>query len=181
MKSNLQNVLSRGVRHSIVIGRKSIYSLLEKSQQEQWKVPDKRRKTFQKDWNKKDGKTDTAQRDPLFSYFKASHFFSQNQFPFFPTSFCLPDTSCKTWNLESSFSIPMKICTWTIKLKDAYSEAPKRFWQQNYFWGLGKWPVSLISWGKPPQQSPQGQSSALHWTRNCKFWLLVGSQRGHQD
>ena len=68
----------------------------------------------------------------------------------------------------------MKTGTWTLKLEDSYSEAPERFSQQSCFWGLGKWPVSLISWGKPPQQSPQGQSSALHCTRNCKFWLLGG-------
>lgn len=39
-------VPSRGVRDSIVIGRESICSLYEKSQQEQWKGPDKRNENF---------------------------------------------------------------------------------------------------------------------------------------
>lgn len=118
-----------------------------------------------------------AQTYPLLLCFILSHlFFSQKQFSssFFFSSFCLPFTSWKTWDLVYSLCIPMKTGTWTLKLEDSYSEAPERFSQQSCFWGLGKWPVSLISWGKPPQQSPQGQSSALHCTRNCKFWLLGG-------
>ena len=41
-------VSSRGVRDSIVIGRESIFSVCEKSQQEQWKGPDKRNEIFLK-------------------------------------------------------------------------------------------------------------------------------------
>lgn len=136
---------------------------MEGTWQKKWDIP--------KRW--KDWYSHAAQTDPILLHFITFHLFSQKQFSFF-TSFCLSVTSCKTWNLDYRICIPMKICTWTIKLKDAYSEATERFSQQNCFWGLGKWPVSLISWGKPPQQSPQGQSSALHWTRNCKFWLFGG-------
>lgn len=112
---------------------------------------------------------------PIMFYIISPLFFSETVFFFFFfSSFCLPFTSWKTWDLVYSLCIPMKTGTWTLKLEDSYSEAPERFSQQSCFWGLGKWPVSLISWGKPPQQSPQGQSSALHCTRNCKFWLLGG-------
>lgn len=81
MKSNLQNVLSRGVRHSIVIGRESICSQHEKSQREQWKVLDKRSETFQKD-----RKTDTVMQhrhSPITVYNISPLLFSKS-FLFFP-------------------------------------------------------------------------------------------------
>ena len=122
----------------------------------------------------KEGHGHAAQADPLLWHFMLSLplFFSEKFSFFFFSSVCLHFTSWKTWDVNYSPCIPMRTCTWTLKLEDSYSEAPERLSQQSCFWGFGKWPVSLISWGKPPQQSPWGQSSALHCTRSCKFWLF---------
>ena len=172
-------VSSRGVRDSIVIGRESIFSVCEKSQQEQWKGPDKRNEIFLKNVSGEDipqrgpWSCSTSRPSPMTFCIIFISFFLIKSFLFF-LSFCLPFTSWKTWDLDYSPCIPMRSSTWTLKLEDSYSEAPERFSQQSCFWGLGKWPVSLISWGKPPQQSPWGQSSGLHCTRSCKFWLFGG-------
>jgi hypothetical protein len=117
----------------------------------------------------------SAQTDFLLLLFILLYlFFSQKKFSFFFSSLCLSVTPWKTCNLDYSLCIPMKTCTWTIKLKDFYSEAPERFFTTELLWGTLEVTSLFDFLGRPPQQSPQGQSSVLHRIRNCKFWLFGG-------
>lgn len=86
-------VPSRGVRDSIVIGRESICSLYEKSQQEQWKGPDKRNENFPQTFPKNVYGEDIPQRgpwscstsrpSPMTFYVIFTSFFFSEKFSFF--------------------------------------------------------------------------------------------------
>lgn len=166
-ESSLQKVLCWGVRDSIVIGRERICSLHEKSQQEQWKG----HLTKEAGQSGKEQRVGAVHRDLCFLFMLICHFLSHKRllrFVSFVTS-CCPRDRCL---LDPRAWIPPQNCVCTLKFKDSYIETPERFWGQSRFGGLGKGPVPLISRERLPQQSSEGQSSVLHWTRNCKFWLF---------
>lgn len=75
----------------------------------------------------------------------------------------------------------MKTCTWTIKLKNSYSKAPERLWQQNYFWDLINDQSLWFPRGSHHNKVLKVKAQFYTEQEIANFDFLVGSQGGHQD